>query len=144
MKKILTLEDFIVLEKMLKGTDEDMEVAFSNIKNFKLDIAYHMLFIKALDHGRRYRYMQTFSEYNKFMDEIKLLKDNGYHITPMWNYRHGSFSWEDLLSLMKYLFKRKNEDFKSSIMDIIAYQMNKITPEKQAIENYFSKLKLRL
>ena len=49
MKKILTLEDFIVLEKMLKGTDEDMEVAFSNIKNFKLDIAYHMLFIKTLE-----------------------------------------------------------------------------------------------
>jgi hypothetical protein len=141
--KILTLEDFIVLEEMLNGTDEDMEVAFSNIENFKLDVAYHMLFIKTLDYERRFKYMQTFPEYNKLMNEIKLLKDNGHNIPAMWNYRHGSFSWEDLLSLMKYLFKRKNEDFKSSIMEIIAYQMNKITPEKQAIERYFSNLKLR-
>ena len=143
--KILALEDFIVLEEMLNGTNEDMEVAFSNIKNFKLDVAYHMLFIKTLDHGRRYRYMQTFPEYNQLMNEVKLLKttDNSRNVPAIWNYRHGSFSWEDLLSLMKYLFKRKNEDFKSSIMEIISYQMNKITPEKQAIERYFSNLKLR-
>ena len=32
--KILSLEEFIVLEKMLNGSNEDMEVAFSNIKNF--------------------------------------------------------------------------------------------------------------
>tara|TARA_R100000908_G_C3757008_1_gene151865 strand:- start:18760 stop:19212 length:453 start_codon:yes stop_codon:yes gene_type:complete len=139
--KILSLEEFIVLEKMLNGTDEDMEVAFSNIKNFKLDVTYHMLFIKTLFYKRRAVYMKKFPEYNKLMKEFSLLHDTGHNIPRPWNYRHGSYTWEDILSITKFLFKRKNEEFKSSIMDIIVYQMNKITPEKQAIERYFSKFK---
>ena len=137
--KILSLEEFTILEEMLNGSNEDMEVAFSNIKNFKLDVAYHMLFIKTLFYKRRAIYMKKFPEYNKLMHEFSLLKDTGHDIPRPWNYRHGSYTWEDILSIIKFLFKRKNEDFKSSIMDIITYQMNKITPEKQAIERYFSK-----
>lgn len=139
--KTLSLEEFIILEEMLNGSNEDMEVAFSNIKNFKLDVAYHMLFIKTLQYRRRALYMKKFPEYNKLMKEFSLLKNKDNNISRPWNYRHGSYTWEDILSITKFLFKRKNEDFKSSIMDIITYQMNKITPEKQAIERYFSKFK---
>ena len=74
------------------------------------------------------------------MKEFSLLKNKDNNISRPWNYRHGSYTWEDILSITKFLFKRKNEDFKSSIMDIITYQMNKITPEKQAIERYFFKI----
>ena len=59
--KTLSLEEFIILEEMLNGSNEDMEVAFSNIKNFKLDVAYHMLFIKTLQYRRRALYMKKIS-----------------------------------------------------------------------------------
>lgn len=52
----ISKSDFFSLLDMLKGIDEDFNIAIENIKNLHLDTIFIMFFIKALDTKKRHKF----------------------------------------------------------------------------------------
>jgi|TARA_R100000084_G_C4654079_1_gene151687 hypothetical protein len=136
--KILSLEEWKSLMALLNAEDEDRQIAYSNIRNWNLDIMYHMLLIKVLRYSHR----------RLFMDEFRIQSDsikNIYRETDEFKFydlQHGTGSWEKVLNVIKSLLKKRDKDFGDSILAIVEYEMGNIKPQRLEIENYFKNLRI--
>jgi len=64
----LDLETFTALNKMLRASEEDMELALENIKNLKVNSLYHKFFLKDLWWEKRAKYQSFFNLYFEWED----------------------------------------------------------------------------
>ena len=136
--KILSLEEWESLMALLNAEDEDRQIAYSNIRNWNLDIMYYMLLIKVL----------KFSHRRLFIDEFRTQSDNIKNIYrenndfKFYEYTHGTGPWEKILNVIKSLLKKRDKDFGDSILAIVEYEMGNIKPQRLEIENYFKNLRI--
>lgn len=91
MKKI-TINEFFSISCLLKGSDEDYQIAISNLKNLNLSDTYilDLLFVKSLSLEKRSRYTR-FNIYVQENDKLLIGKNLFNYITTNGNgkiYKH--------------------------------------------------------
>ncbi len=146
---LLNLDEWKELITMLTATEEDASIAISNITNLNLDPMYHVLFVKTLTFADRSKYIIEFKPnlqpiYDKIIKALpdynwidtKIYKDTDFGI-------HGTFTWANILKYTKNVTKRQSdENLYSSLLDIISYEMEKISPVMKIIKNTIKNYKI--
>ena len=141
----LNLDEWKELMIMLTASEEDASVAISNITNLNLDPMYHVLFVKSLTFADRSKYIIKFKPnlqpiYEKIITALPDYNWYSYQTDSMVDI-HGTFTWENILKYTMDISKREpDRNLYSSLVDIITYEMEKISPVikviKKTIKNY--------
>ena len=127
----LTLELYLQNKRLIKGSDEDMQIGISNLISLKVSDAVIIAIAKSLDSSDRFNFIRSFVNAENWNTEAEMMERTN-------DLRDKCKPWSDLFQILK----------KGSITNIekqiVEYEITMLYLGSMSSKNFVKKINLEL
>tara|TARA_Y100001938_G_C8090628_1_gene434795 strand:- start:864 stop:1262 length:399 start_codon:yes stop_codon:yes gene_type:complete len=127
----LTLELYLQNKRLIKGSDEDMQIGISNLISLKVSDAVIIAIAKSLDSSDRFNFIRSFVNAENWNTEAEIMERTN-------DLRDKCKPWSDLFQILK----------KGSISNIekriVEYEITMLYLGSMSSKNFVKKINLEL